>query len=58
MLAAIWLMVGSAFGLIAGLLAIRRNRSATGWFLMGLLIGPIALVWLLAQQRSEEPGFL
>ncbi|MGH2796049.1 MAG: hypothetical protein ACRDKG_17295 [Actinomycetota bacterium] len=58
MLAAIWLMVGSVFGLITGLLAIRRNRSAAGWFIMGLLVGPIALVWLLVQQRSEEPGFL
>lgn len=51
-------MVGSVFGLITGLLAVRRNRSAVGWFIMGLLVGPIALVWLLVQQRSEEPGFL
>lgn len=51
-------MAGAVFGLVCGLLAIRRNRSAVGWFLMGLLVGPIALVWLLAQRRQDEPAFL
>ena len=58
MLAAIWLMVGAVFGLICGLLAIRRNRTAVGWFILGLGTGPIALVWLLTQRRREEPAFL
>jgi hypothetical protein len=57
-LLAIWLMAGAIFGLVCGLLAIRRNRSAAGWFIMGLLIGPIALVWLLVQRRRDEPAFL
>jgi hypothetical protein len=57
-LAAIWLIVGSVFGLVCGLLAIRRNRSAVGWFLLGLGVGPIALVWLLVQRRGEQPAFL
>lgn len=57
-LLAIWLMVGAVFGLVSGLLAIRRNRSAAGWFIMGMAIGPIALVWLLVQRRREAPAFL
>ena len=51
-------MVGSVFGLICGLLAVRRNRSAVGWFVMGGLVGPIALVTILVQQRRDEPAFL
>jgi hypothetical protein len=57
-LLAIWLMAGAVFGLLCGLLAIRRNRSAVGWFIMGMAIGPIALVWLLVQRRRDEPAFL
>ena len=51
-------MVGSVFGLICGLLAIRRNRSAVGWFAMGGLFGPVALVTILVQKRRDEPAFL
>jgi hypothetical protein len=57
-LLAIWLMVGAVFGLVCGMLAIRRNRSAVGWFIMGTAIGPLALVWLLIQRRGDEPAFL
>jgi hypothetical protein len=57
-LLAIWLMAGAVFGLLCGLLAIRRNRSAVGWFIMGMATGPIALVWLLVQRRRDEPAFL
>jgi hypothetical protein len=57
-LAAIWLMVGSVFGLVCGLLAIKRNRSAVLWFVLGLIAGPIALLAVLLQQRRDEPAFL
>lgn len=55
---AIWLMAGAVFGLVCGLLAVRRNHTAVGWFIMGMLVGPIALVWLLAKRRRDEPAFL
>ncbi len=55
---AIWLMVGAAFGLICGLMAIRLNRTASGWFMLGLLTGPIALVVLLTRDRREHASFL
>ena len=58
MLFAIWLMVGAAFGLACGLRAIPKNRSATGWFMAGLITGPIALVVLITRQRLEQPAFL
>jgi hypothetical protein len=55
---AIWLMVGAAFGLACGLMAIRQNRSASGWFLVGLTTGPIGLIVLMTRQRRERPSFL
>jgi hypothetical protein len=57
-IAALWLIFGSIFGLICGLLAVRRNRSAVTWFMLGLMVGPIALIWMLVQRRREQPGFL
>jgi hypothetical protein len=55
---AIWLVIGSVFGLICGLLAVGRNRSATGWFFMGLLFGPFAIAALFLKERRGEPSFL
>ena len=55
---AYWLIGGAAFGLPCGLIAIRRNRSATLWWIYGLVTGPIALVVLLTRERREEPAFL
>jgi hypothetical protein len=57
-IAAFWLIGGSVFGLACGLLAIQRNRTATGWFGLGLLFGPIALLVLLTRERRPEPSFL
>jgi hypothetical protein len=58
MLFAIWLMAGAAFGLACGWRAIPKNRSATGWFMAGLISGPIALIVLITRQRREQPAFL
>ena len=57
-LLAIWLMAGSVFGLACGLFAIRKNRSAVTWFILGLLSGPIAVAAILLQGRRQEPEFL
>ena len=58
MIFAIWLVIGSVFGFVCGQLAVGRNRSAVGWYFLGLVVGPIALVWLLVAQRRQEPSFL
>jgi hypothetical protein len=58
MLFAIWLMAGAAFGLVCGLRAVPKNRSASGWFMAGLISGPIALVVLITRERREQPAFL
>jgi hypothetical protein len=55
---AIWLMAGAGFGLLCGLIAIRRNRSASLWWFIGLLVGPIALLALLTMERRDAPAFL
>jgi len=51
-------MVGAAFGLPCGLLAIRRNRTASGWFLIGLVLGPIGLALILTRPYRDHPAFL
>lgn len=51
-------MVGAAFGLVCGLMAVKKNRTASGWFLLGLLTGPIALVVLMTRVKREQPAFL
>lgn len=58
MLFAIWLMVGAAFGCVSGFMAIRKNRTGAGWFLTGLLFGPLALVTLITREHREQPSFL
>jgi hypothetical protein len=55
---ALWLIFGAAFGLACGLRAIAKNRTATGWFMLGLIFGPIALVVLFTRERREHPAFL
>ena len=58
MLVAIWLMLGAVFGFFSGWLAIRKNRSASAWFMSGLLFGPIALVAILTREHRDAPAFL
>jgi hypothetical protein len=55
---AIWLMTGAAFGLACGLIAIRRNRSGAGWFLIGLVVGPIGLALILTRPYRDSPSLL
>ncbi len=58
MLAAIWMIAGSVFGVICGFAAIPRNRSALPWWLLGVLGGPITLAVLIAQGEREGPRAL
>ena len=58
MLLAIWLMVGAVFGFFSGWFAIRKNHSATAWFMGGLIAGPIALVAILTREHRDAPAFL
>jgi len=55
---AIWLMAGALFGLACGLLAIRKNRTASGWFMLGLITGPVALAVVLTRPYRDTPSFL
>lgn len=51
-------MIGAAFGLATGLIAVRRNRTASGWFMLGLITGPIALALMLTRPYRDHPSFL
>jgi hypothetical protein len=52
------MLFGAVFGFVCGWRAIPKNRSAVGWFLAGLISGPIALVALITRDRREQPAFL
>ena len=58
MIFAIWLMAGAAFGLACGLLAVRKSRTASGWFVLGLITGPIALAVMFTRPYRDHPSFL
>ena len=48
-------VVAFACGVLTQGMARRRGQRGPSWFLMGLLIGPLAfpLVWLLAGRHSD-----
>ena len=58
MLVGLWLIIGAVFGLATGLIAVRRNRTATGWFMLALVTGPIAFAVLLTRPYRDHPSFL
>jgi uncharacterized membrane protein len=47
------LIYSITFAIICGLLAIRKNRPFMGWFIFGLIWGPLALIILLLRPRQE-----
>ncbi|GAC1425560.1 MAG: hypothetical protein NVSMB57_16960 [Actinomycetota bacterium] len=58
MLAGLWLIIGSVFGVMCGFMAIPRNRSALPWWALGVLTGPIALGVLKQMGTREGPKAL
>ncbi|MHB8511943.1 MAG: hypothetical protein ACYDCC_07135 [Actinomycetota bacterium] len=55
----LWMIVGSIFGVVCGIMAIPRNRSCIPWWFLGVLSGPIALgVLLRAGHRSGPKAVL
>jgi hypothetical protein len=49
-----YLIIFFCFGMLAGLVAAAKQRSICGWFLLGLIIGPFALVVLLLPRLGPE----
>lgn len=53
MLFPIWMIAGGVFGIVTGWLAVGKNRPALPWWVLGVLIGPFAIVAL--QIRGPRP---
>lgn len=48
-----WVVICALFGIVTMVAAKSRGRSSS-WFLAGLLLGPIGLIWLLVIPANEE----
>lgn len=49
------------FGILSGIVAAAKNRSFIGWLILGILFGPIALLFaaiMSAEQRPVNPETL
>jgi len=42
------------FALITALIASNKGRNGLGWFFLGLLFGPIGLIWVLMVSSSKK----
>jgi len=49
------LIIWGFFGFIAAVVAISKGRSGFGWFILGMLLGPFALVVALLPSRNLQP---
>ena len=47
-----WLL----FGIVSGFVARKKGRSGCGWFLLGVLLGPIGLILAFAASSRKEPS--
>jgi ribosomal protein L40E len=47
-----WLL----FGIVSGFVARKKGRSGCGWFLLGVVLGPIGLILAFAASSRKEPS--
>jgi len=47
-------LIWCLFGMVAAILATQKGRSGFGWFLLGVLIGPFALIVALLPSREDQ----
>jgi hypothetical protein len=53
-----YILVAILFGVVSGLLARSKGRSVLGWFLVGLIIGPFALIVAVMPPTAQEGRFI
>ena len=47
-------LIWVAFGVLAGIVATNKGRSAFGWFVLGFLGGPLALIAALVVSKDQK----
>ena len=52
-----WKLFWSAFAVVCVLAASAKNRSAIGWFFLGVLLGPLALLILVCLPKAAQEPF-
>ena len=51
-----WMLVWFLFGVVAMIIANTKERSGCGWFMLGCLVGPFALVVAALPSLKAPPG--
>lgn len=57
-MSSMYILVTIIFGVVAALVARSRGRSAVGWFLSGLFLGPFGLVVVALPPKPKEGEFV
>lgn len=50
-----WFLIWVAFAIICAIIASNKNRSAVGWFILGLIFGIFALIVIACLSRLDVP---
>ena len=43
-----------SFGIISAVIAANKGRSGRGWFVLGLLLGPLGIILALVVSKNQE----
>jgi hypothetical protein len=49
-----FLILWMFFGIICAIIANNKGRNGCGWFLVGMLLGPLALILVLVTSKDEK----
>jgi len=53
-MSSMYFLVGIAFAVVAAIIARGKGRNTVGWFLVGLVVGPFALISVVLPARVRE----
>ena len=53
-LLAVLFLLWLSFGIISAAIAANKGRSGCGWFVLGLLLGPLGIILALVVSKSQE----
>ena len=49
-----FLFIWSIFGFISAIIASNKGRSGCGWFIIGVLLGPLGIILALVVSKNED----
>ena len=53
-----YILVAILFGVVSAVIARSKGRTAIGWFLVGLIIGPFSLIVAVLPVRPQDGRFI